>query len=407
MFSSAFGRYFDGRSSYRRSGSIKRYAHILHVTTPMAKPVTLKARHKQSLNGTCSRSIGKNLSIVLAVAFGAFSLLSRPDAIESSTQHNHDTMRMPSIGLGTFGISPAQITGGGAIKNALAAGYRLIDCAPVYFNEKEIGDALAEELGRSDTTLKRADIFVTSKLASPFHRKEHVEPALHKTLQDLRLDYLDIYLIHWPVAFNYVPIPEDGSRGWPNEDIDDSGGGNNIDPSVSARETWSAMEELVDKGLVKHIGVSNFPVALLHELLADCRIPPLVNQVELHPYLQQPRLVEYCKARGVHVQAYSPLGTPGYKEDGEPSVLNDPILSEMAKEKGCTVSQLCIAWALKRGTYLNAKSAFAEHQQENIVVLNNPIELDDADMARIASLERRFRYFRPDDWWGPIGAVFD
>ena len=380
---------------------------LLYIYHPMAEPAKLKTRHKQSLTGACSRSIGKNLPIVLAVAFGAFSLLSRPVKIESSRQHSHGIMRMPSIGLGTFGISPAQIAGGGAIKNALAAGYRLIDCAPVYFNEKEIGDALAEELGRSDTTLKRADLFVTSKLASPFHRKEHVEPALRKTLLDLRLDYLDLYLIHWPVAFNYVPIPEDGSRGWIDEAIDDSDGGNNIDPSVSARETWSAMEELIDKGLVKNIGVSNFPVALLHELLADCRIPPLVNQVELHPYLQQTSVLEYCKARGVHVQAYSPLGTPGYKEDGEPSVLNDPILSEMANEKGCTVSQLCIAWALKRGTYLNAKSASTEHQQENIAVVNNPIKLDDADMARIASLaDRNFRYFRPDDWWGPIGAVF-
>ena len=364
----------------------------------MVKPGRPKARTAKH-----NASVGKNTLLLLAVVLGACSfLISRSDEISSP---NKQIMLLPQLGLGTFGITPAQITSGGAIRNAIAAGYRLIDCAPVYFNEKEIGDALAEELGRPDAALKRDDLFVTSKLASPFHRKEHVEPALRKTLHDLRLDYLDLYLIHWPVAFNFVPIPE--GRGWPNEDIDDSDGGNNIDPTVSVRETWSAMEELIDKGLVKSIGVSNFPVALLHELLADCRIPPAVNQVELHPYLQQPRLVEYCKARGIKVQAYSPLGTPGYKEDGEPSVLNDPVLVELAKEKGVSVSQLCIAWALKRGTYLNVKSSSLEHQQDNIAALNNPIDLTDDDMVRIATLDRNFRYFRPEDWWGSIGAVFN
>ena len=149
-------------------------------------------------------TVGKNNLLLLAIAFGAYSfLISRSDEISSTNKQ----IMLPQLGLGTFGITPAQITSGGAIRNAIAAGYRLIDCAPVYFNEKEIGDALAEELGRPDAALKRDDLFVTSKLASPFHRKEHVEPALRKTLRDLRLDYLDLYLIHWPVAFNYVPIP--------------------------------------------------------------------------------------------------------------------------------------------------------------------------------------------------------
>ena len=269
------------------------------IFAPMVKPGRPTARPAKH-----SASVGKNTLLLLAIVLGACSfLISRPDEISSADSIKQ--IMLPQLGLGTFGITPSQITSGGAIRNAIAAGHHLIDCAPVYFNEKEIGDALTEELGRPDATLKRDDLFVTSKLASPFHRKEHVEPALRKTLRDLKLEYLDLYLIHWPVAFKYVPIPE--GRGWPNENIDDSEGGKNIDPTVSVRETWSAMEELIDKGLVRNIGVSNFPVALLHELLADCRIPPAVNQVELHPYLQQPRLVDYCKARNIKVQAYSPL----------------------------------------------------------------------------------------------------
>lgn len=375
------------------------------MVTPKPKP----ARSNRRTQSISLQIIAAVLSFILAAIFGVSQLLHSV----RSNQSNKMTSKvvaaalapMPPIGLGTFGLSPAQVAGG-AIKNALQSGYRLIDCAPVYFNEKEIGDALTQELSRPDASIKREDLWITSKLASPFHRREHVEPAVRKTLRDLNLDYLDLFLIHWPVAFNYVPIPD--IRGWENEDIDDSDGGNSIDPTVSVRETWSAMEDLVDNGFVKTIGVSNFPVALLHELMADCRIPPTVNQVELHPYLQQQNLVDYCTARGVKVQAYSPLGTPGYKEGGEPSVLEDPVLLKMAKEKGVTVAQLCIAWALKRGTFLNAKSGSTERQRENLSVLSNAIDLSDDEMKRIAALDRNFRYFRPEDWWPTMSmAVFD
>ena len=141
-----------------------------------------------------------------------------------------------------------------AIPAAIAAGYRRIDCAPVYFNEDKVGDALQSPA----IIMDRKELFVVSKLACPFHRKEHVEMALKKTLLDLRLDYLDLFLVHWPQAFRPVlPIPMD-VRGWPSEAIDESGDGKLIDPTVSIHETWSAMEDLVDKGLVKAIGVSNF-----------------------------------------------------------------------------------------------------------------------------------------------------
>ena len=307
------------------------------------------------------------------------------------------------IGLGTYGIPPEKA--GEAIQSAIAIGYRRIDCAPVYFNEDKIGDALAEVIGKG--VVSRDQLFIVSKLASPFHRREHVKIGLKKTLTDLRLDYLDLFLIHWPQAFQFVDIDPE-KLGYDNEDIDDSDLGKKIDLSVSVHETWSAMEDLVDEGLVKSIGVSNFPVSLLHELMTRCRIPPAVNQVEAHPYLQQTKLLMYCQKRGVHFQAYSPLGTPGYKGKGEPSILEDPLLKQIAASHNVSVANICIAWAIQRGSSVVVKSESRERQAENWRVQENPIELTFAEMEQIASLERGYRFFRPEDWWGEMAmAVFD
>lgn len=311
------------------------------------------------------------------------------------------SLAMPPIGLGTYGIPPSSVPQ--AISTAIASGYRRIDCAPVYFNEDAIGDALQSEFNSG--TIDRKDLFITSKLPGPFHHREHVEIAVRKTLNDLRLDYLDLYLIHWPIAFKYVDI-DPNKRGYDNEDIDNSNGGELIDPTVSVAETWSAMEDLVDKGLVRHIGVSNFPVSLLHELMTSCRVKPAVNQVEIHPYLQQTKLLNYCAARGVHVQAYSPLGTPGYKENDEPSILDDPVLKDMAKKKAVTVGQLALAWSLQRGCSVTPKSVSDHRQKENLA--SAKVSLTDEEMQEFAQLDRGYRFFRPEDWWGAMAlALFD
>lgn len=291
-----------------------------------------------------------------------------------------------------------------AIASAIQLGYRRIDCAPVYFNEDVIGDTLATVFGKGD--IQRQDIYLVSKLAGPFHRKNHVERALKKTLLDLRVDYLDLYLIHWPIAFKYVEI-DPTKRGFENEDIDDSNGGKNIDPLVSVKETWTAMEQLVHQGLVREIGVSNFPLSLLKELVSEATIQPAVNQVELHPYLQQTKLLKYCQARGVNVQAYSPLGTPGYKQAGEPNILVDPVLQRIASSHNWTVPQLCLKWALNRGTTIVAKSSNAIHQRDNLAVLNMSSTLSEHEMIEMASLDRAYRFFRPEEWWGDAGAVFE
>lgn len=183
---------------------------------------------------------------------------------------------------------------------------------------------------------------------------------------------------------------------------------------MSIRDTWTAMESLVDKGLVKHIGVANFPVMLLHDLLSYARIPPVVNQVEIHPYNQQNNLLAYCKSRKVEVQAYSPLGMPSYKETGEPDVLSDPVLKEIAAAHGVTVAQLCLQWGLQRGYNVIVKSSSTSHLEENLLVnhknefANNPIHLTSEEMGRISALDRNLRFTRPEDWWNsPIMPVFN
>jgi alcohol dehydrogenase (NADP+) len=302
--------------------------------------------------------------------------------------------------LGTYQVKPEQVPS--AIKSAIQLGYRSFDCAPIYFNETQIGDAFAMVF--SEGLVCRQDVFIGSKLASPFHRKEHVKIGLQKSLTDLRLDYLDQFIIHWPQAFDYIDI-DPMQRGYDNEEIGDSGGGTRIDPTVSVHETWEGMEDLVDEGLVRSIGVSNFTASLLHELMTTCRIPPAVNQVEAHPYLQQTKLLKYCKKRGVHLQAYSPLGSPGHTQTEEPQILQDPVLKRIAEAHSVTVAQVCISWALQRGTSIVVKSVSPERQRENLL-LDPHGELSAEQLNDIESLEKGYRFFRPEEWWDKM-AVFD
>lgn len=353
-------------------------------------------------------------------------------------QQKETIAKMPRIGLGTYLMQEEEQEEDGTnheqhthfaiadrIASALRLGYRRIDCAPVYFNEHVIGDALASY--SSESTIQtwnippREELFLVSKLPSPFHT--NVEAAVRKSLSDLRVDYLDLYLIHWPVAFreissnDYIDLSK--KRGWDNQDIDDSDNGRNI-ISHSIHDTWQQMEHVLELGLVRAIGVCNFPIILLHELLSRAKIPPAVHQVECHPYLQQTQLLRYCQIHDIHVQAYSPLGTPGYKESHEPNLLQDPILQHIARNHNVSTAQVCLIWALQRNatTSIVVKANQMQHQMENISILNTTntttehsslkIVLSEEEMQQIASLDRRYRFFRPEDWWGEAGmAVFD
>jgi len=295
-----------------------------------------------------------------------------------------------SLGLGTWKSEKGEVEK--SLVSAIDIGYRHIDGASNYLNEAEIGDALSSLFEKG--VVKREDLFITSKLNNPYHHKEHVRDHLLKTLKDLKLEYLDLWLMHWPVAFAYVPYDQN-RRGFA-DDYDPNTP--KIDNTVSVQETWRAMEEVYNEGLVRAIGVANFSGSILHDLLTYAKVKPAVNQVELHPYLQQTELVKYCHDNDIVVEAYSPLGTPGFKKENAPTVLEDSTLVEIGKKYGKTSAQVSLRWALQRGTIPLPKSVNPERLRQNFSVFD--FSLSEEDMKKIKSIDKNYRYLQPFDWYG-------
>lgn len=285
---------------------------------------------------------------------------------------------MPAIGLGTWKSGKGEV--GEAVKIALKNGYRHIDCASTYGNEAEIGEAFSEVF--SEGKIKREDVWVTSKLWNDSHRKEHVLPALKQTLKDLQLDYLDLYLMHWPVAFKHgVSFPSKDEDYLSLEEV----------PII---ETWNAMIEAKKQGLVKHIGVSNFSRKKLEDLMSKTTEIPEMNQVELHPFLPQPELLQFCKENDIHCTAYSPLGSGDrsaqMKAEDEPSLMKEPAIQEVAKKHNASPAQVLIKWAVTRGTAVIPKSTTKEHIISNLE--SEKLPLDEEDLKKIANIEKEYRY---------------
>jgi len=290
---------------------------------------------------------------------------------------------MPAIGLGTFGsdhVSAAQVAD--AVRGAAAFGYRHFDCASVYGNEPEIGVAL-QDVRRSG--IPRDRLWITSKVWNDRHN--NVIGSCQQSLRHLGLDYLDLYLVHWPFP-NFHP---------PGCDVSFRDSGAEAYIHEHYMRTWRQMEELVDRGLTRHIGTSNMTVPKLKLVLRDARIKPAVNEMELHPHFQQPELFEFVRANGVVPVGYSPIGSPGRPErDRTPddtAPTEDAVIRGIAERIGVHPAVLCLQWAVKRGQAPIPFSTSPRNYKANLRgVIENP--LTDDDMRAITAIDRNCRLIK-------------
>ncbi|CAE7595112.1 XYL1 [Symbiodinium natans] len=308
---------------------------------------------------------------------------------------------MPMVGLGCWKAQKIEEV----VYNAIKVGYRHIDSAAAYGNEKEVGAGIRRAIQEGLCT--RGDLWVTSKLWNTYHRREHVPMACQRTLDDLGLDFVDLYLIHQPIALAYVPFDAYYPPKWTDQP---GNAGKIILDRVPYRETWEAMEALQEVGKAKHIGVSNVNVQLLMDLLSYCKIKPAVNQIESHVYLQQPGLVAFCQAHGICVTAYSPLGAKSYLGIGLASAEDDcflePLLTSIAEKHSKTVGQVVLRFQLQRGCSIIPKSQNVDRLKENLDVFG--FELSAEEMEAIKGLERNRRFSDPAEYtraWGAPGSA--
>jgi alcohol dehydrogenase (NADP+) len=280
----------------------------------------------------------------------------------------HGTGQMPVLGFGT--LIPDAATTISATKDALEAGFRHFDCAERYRNEREVGGVL--KAGLDAGGIAREDIFVTTKLWNTNHRPERVEPALEASLSRLGLNYLDLYLIHTPFAFQ----PGD------EQDPRDQNGNVLYDRGVTLLETWRAMESLVDRGRCRAIGLSDIGLDGLRPIYEAARIKPAVVQVEAHPYLPETELLQFCKEKDIVFLAFAPLGH-GTRQ----GPLEDPVISGIAARVGRTPAQVLLAWAVQRGTALLTTPKTAARARENFNISALPEDALD-EINRIQTRQR-------------------
>lgn len=305
-----------------------------------------------------------------------------PAMIPNKTLPSGD--KIPGIGLGTFGsdkYSPDEVAN--AVKFATQIGYRHIDCASVYKNEHEIGIVLNQLINQGNAS--REELFITSKVWNDMHYQ--VEESCLKSLKDLHLDYLDLYLVHWPFP-NFHPSGCDvnyrhpDARGYIHEEY---------------MKTWQQMESLVDKGLVRNIGTSNMTIPKLELVLRDARIKPAVNEMELHPHFQQPDLFDYVLEKGIVPIGYSPVGSPARPErdrtEQDTVDIEDPVILKIAEKHHVHPAIICLKWAVQRGQIPIPFSVNKEKIMSNLMALvSDP--LTEKEMMEIAGIDKNCRLIK-------------
>ncbi|CAF0851899.1 unnamed protein product [Didymodactylos carnosus] len=292
-------------------------------------------------------------------------------------------IKIPQLALGTYLTSDNEIAH--VVKTALEAGYRHLDCAWLYGNEKGVGQGIREAIKESNGKLKREDIYITAKIWNTFHRANFVAKAFDISSKDLGLEYIDLFLIHWPVAFDDQGDPTKTENVKIADDID-------------YLETWQAMEKLVDEGKVKSIGLSNFTEEQIERVWHIAKHKPVVNQVELHPYCQNKALQTFCDKYKIKLQAYAPLGAKerSWAENDDPMLMNDPIIEAIAKKHQKHTALILLAYIMQRGIICVAKSSNEKRLKTNLEALE--LKLDEDDMKQIEeNIKIKFRYYLFED----------
>jgi len=282
---------------------------------------------------------------------------------------------IPAVGFGTWQDKDDQEK---AVTEALQAGYKHIDTARIYGTEPMVGAAIKK------SGIPRSELFITTKLWNNSHAPEDVEPALDASLKDLGMDYVDLFLMHWPSAFksgdNMFPRDKDGKV--------ETG-------STSYVDTWKAMEKLVKTGKTKAIGISNFSKAEVEQLLKEGTIVPAAHQIENHPWLQQKEFTEWLKSKGIHVQQYSPFGNQNEIYDSGKNMgklIDDPVLVEIGKKYNKNGAQVALAWGIANGHSVLPKSKTPSRIAAN---LEGDFKLDAEDLKKIATIDKKLRFNDP------------